>query len=69
MMSIMRKTLGMPIGLPSPKLLLEFGAFIIGTETELLLKSRWVLPDKLLKSGFEFQFPELQMAIQDIYKQ
>ena len=42
--------------LNSPKWLLELGASIVGTETELLLKSRYVVPDRLLKSGFEFEF-------------
>jgi NAD dependent epimerase/dehydratase family enzyme len=54
------------IGLPSPKWLLEIGAALIGTETELLLKSRWVLPERLENSGFTFQFPTISTALQDI---
>ena len=56
----------MPIGLPSPTWLLELGALIIGTETELILKSRWVLPTKLLNSGFQFQYPEINSAVNQI---
>ncbi len=66
LMAIIRKCYGMPIGLPSPKWLLEMGAVIIGTETELILKSRWVLPDKLLKLGFQFQYPEISSAIDNL---
>jgi len=45
---------GNKFGLPSPAVLLEAGAFLIGTETELILKSRWVLPTKAVEEGFEF---------------
>ncbi|MNP81751.1 hypothetical protein D3C76_1802020 [compost metagenome] len=54
------------IGLPSPKWLLEIGALLIGTETELLLKSRWVIPERLAGSGFGFQFPTIGKALDDI---
>jgi len=40
--------------LPQPRWLLELGAVILRTETELLLKSRYVIPERLIKSGFEF---------------
>ena len=40
--AVLRKTYGIPLGLPSPQWLLEIGAKLIGTETELVLKSRWV---------------------------
>jgi uncharacterized protein (TIGR01777 family) len=51
-----------------PKLILEIGAFIIRTETELLLKSRKVYPDRLLKNGFDFYYPTLREAMNDIVK-
>ncbi|HTA26458.1 MAG TPA: TIGR01777 family oxidoreductase [Bacteroidia bacterium] len=66
MMKIIRKAFNMPIGLPAPTLLLEAGALLIGTETELILKSRWVLPERILKSGYSFQFPDMANAIHDI---
>ena len=47
-MQTLRNKTGTKIGLPAPAWLLKIGAAIIGTETELLLKSRWVLPTKLL---------------------
>ncbi len=50
----LRKKLSVPIGIPSPHWLLTIGAKLIGTESELLLKSRYVYPEKLLKLGFRF---------------
>lgn len=51
-----------PIGLPSMRWMMEIGAFFLKTETELLFKSRWVAPTKLLQSGFEFQYPTWKEA-------
>lgn len=65
-MKIFRQSYGVRFGLPTPLWLLETGALIIGTETELVLKSRWVFPKKLLDSGFKFHFPEAGPAIRDI---
>ncbi|MBA2499951.1 MAG: DUF1731 domain-containing protein [Chitinophagaceae bacterium] len=39
---------------------------MIGTETELMLKSRWVIPARALNEGFTFQYPYLENAIADI---
>ncbi|MFY7672565.1 TIGR01777 family oxidoreductase [Tenacibaculum sp. MEBiC06402] len=50
----LRKKLRIKVGINAPKLLLNIGAKIIGTETELLLKSRKVYPQNLLDLGFEF---------------
>ena len=58
--------IGRKFAIPSPAWLLELGAFIIGTETELMLKSRWVIPARALKEGFKFQYPYLENAIADI---
>jgi NAD dependent epimerase/dehydratase family enzyme len=46
--------------------MLEVGAFFLRTETELILKSRRVVPGKLRAGGFEFQFPELRAALLDL---
>jgi uncharacterized protein len=46
--------------------MLEFGAFVLQSETELILKSRRVIPTKLLKSGFQFQFPLWPEAAKDL---
>jgi uncharacterized protein (TIGR01777 family) len=65
-MNTLRKVTGHKFGLPAPKLMLKIGAGLIGTETELILKSRWVLPAKILKTGFEFKFPKLENALKEI---
>jgi uncharacterized protein len=65
-MEEMRNILKPFIYFSSPKLLLEAGAYFINTETELILKSRWVIPKKLLEAGFVFQYPELEEALKDI---
>jgi NAD dependent epimerase/dehydratase family enzyme len=65
-MQQLRKTAGHLFGLPAPAPLLRIGAAIIGTETELLLKSRWVLPTRALQEGFVFQYPALETAFADI---
>ena len=60
LMKRMRKHVGMPIGLPATKWMAEIGAFLLRTETELILKSRWVVPTKLLEKGFVFTNPEMK---------
>nr|WP_295869939.1 TIGR01777 family oxidoreductase [uncultured Chitinophaga sp.] len=65
-MRLLRKTAGHLFGLPAPAPLLSIGAALIGTETELLLKSRWVLPTRALQEGFVFQYPVLEAAFPDI---
>ena len=66
MMQTIRKSYGIPFGLPAPEWLLDMGALLIGTEPELILKSRWVVPKRLLDSGFVFQFEKAEHAIHDI---
>lgn len=66
LMRHMRTAFGASFGLPEPEWLLELGGRIIGTEPELVLKSRWVHPGVLLGSGFEFRFPELPEALAQI---
>jgi uncharacterized protein (TIGR01777 family) len=68
MMRIFRKVSGMPIGLPATTWMLEVGAFLMRTETELILKSRRVVPWRLLQSGFNFRFPDLESAVADLTK-
>lgn len=46
--------------------MLKIGAAIIGTETGLLLKNRWVLPTRITQAGFTFRYPHLQDAFQQI---
>jgi uncharacterized protein (TIGR01777 family) len=66
MMRQIRDAYGITVGLPSPAWLLGIGAYIIGTEVELILKSRWVLPKRLLDNGYTFIFPKAEHAIKDI---
>ncbi|WP_245221970.1 TIGR01777 family oxidoreductase [Pedobacter kyungheensis] len=68
LMHQIRKTFGISFGLPAPAWLLAIGAKIIGTETELILKSRWVKPTVLLNGGFEFKYPTIECAVEDILK-
>ena len=64
LMATIRRTLGVPFGLPQPRWMLELGAIGIRTETELILKSRWVAPEKLLAAGYVFAHPDLDEAVQ-----
>ncbi len=65
-MRALRSAWGMPFGLPATEWMLELGAFILRSETELILKSRRVVPTRLLQSGFEFQFPIWSDAARDL---
>ena len=65
-MKELRISLNSGLGLPAPAWLLDLGAFIIRTEPELVLKSRWVLPERLLNSGFEFRFPDAGSAFRNL---
>jgi uncharacterized protein (TIGR01777 family) len=67
-MRILRKAWGTNAGLPVSKWMLEAGAFFLRTETELVAKSRRVVPGLLLASGFEFQFPEWRGAAEDLVR-
>lgn len=62
----LRQAAGIRIGFPATKWMLEIGAFFLRTETELILKSRRVVPGLLLKSGFAFKFPDWSKAAQDL---
>lgn len=64
-MAAIRAATGMPVGLPVARWMLEIGAIAIRTETELVLKSRWVLPERLQAAGYEFAYPELEPAVDD----
>ena len=61
-MRILREACGMKIGLPTADWMLELGARVLCTETELILKSRRVVPSRLLDAGFTFQFPKWREA-------
>lgn len=63
LMQLLRKQIKPIIALPTPKWLLKMGAVLIKTETELVLKSRWVIPERLIKSGFIFKYKTIDKAI------
>ncbi|ASZ09548.1 TIGR01777 family oxidoreductase [Chitinophaga pendula] len=65
-MQTLRKATGYWFGLPAPTWILRIGAKLIGTETELLLKSRWVLPTRITQAGFRFRYPQLRGAMDAI---
>lgn len=62
LMKTLRKIQQVPFGIPLPRWLLQIGARIIRTETELILKSRNIIPKKLISNGFVYCFPTLKMA-------
>jgi hypothetical protein len=62
----LRRAWGTRIGLPASKWMLDIGAFFMRTETELILKSRRVVPGRVLQQGFEFQFPHWRDAAADL---
>ena len=65
-MRTLREAWGMPIGLPATRWMLEIGAILMRTETELILKSRRVVPGRLLEAGFAFDYPEWPAAAADL---
>lgn len=65
-MRALRAAFGMPFGLPSPAWLLEIGTFLLRSETELVLKSRRVVPGRLLDAGFRFEHPSWLEAARDL---
>ncbi|MCT2406179.1 TIGR01777 family oxidoreductase [Chryseobacterium antibioticum] len=68
LMKKMREHLKIPFGLNAPVWQLEIASLFLNTETELLLKSRNVYPDKLLKNGFRFSYPDLDNALDDLLR-
>lgn len=56
----------MPLGLPAMEWQLAIGAFLMRSETELILKSRRVVPKLLTDSGFVFDFPDWGNAAKDL---
>jgi NAD dependent epimerase/dehydratase family enzyme len=62
----LRRAWGTKIGLPAANWMLEIGALAMRTETELILKSRPVVPGRLLQSGFNFVFPHWADAANEL---
>ena len=62
----LRRAWGMPVGLPATEWMIEVGTWLMRTESELVLKSRRVVPGRLLKGGFAFEYPDWQTAAADL---
>ena len=67
-MAGLRAAFGRRVGAPVPAWALEIGAFFMRTETELILKSRRVVPGRLLKNGFKFLYPDWAPAAAELAK-
>lgn len=65
-MRVLRRAWGTRVGLPAARWMLEIGAIALGTETELVLKSRRVVPGTLLRSGFPFAYPDWESAASEL---
>ena len=66
MMGTLRRICRTPFGLPAAGWMLELGAFFLRTETELIIKSRCVIPRRLIESGFQFRFPTIGEAFENL---
>jgi hypothetical protein len=66
MMQAFREQQGAPVGLPAARWMLEIGARLMKTETELVLKSRWADPRRLREEGFRWRWPQLANALADL---
>lgn len=64
----LRAAWGVPVGLPATKWMAELGAFALRSDTELLLKSRRVVPGRLLEAGFVFDHPQWPEAVDDLVR-
>ena len=67
-MRALRRAWGTRVGLPAARWMLEIGALAMRTETELVLKSRRVVPGRLLEGGFAFRFATWPDAAQDLVR-
>ena len=66
MMRLLREAVGASFGLPAYEWMLHIGAFVLRTEVELIIKSRRVVPGRLLDSGFQFEFPTMREAFAEL---
>lgn len=66
LMKVFRDSVGMPVGLPASRWMLEIGARLMRTEPELVLKSRWAEPMRLRDSGFRWRWSRAVDAVADL---
>lgn len=67
-MNHIRNVLHIPVGIPTPVFAINLGARVMGTEPDLILKSSFVIPKRLLGLGFKFKFPKVDKALEDLLK-
>ncbi len=65
-LGVLRKAWGTRFGVPTANWMLEMGTFLLRTESELVLKSRQVIPGRLLDAGFEFRYPKWDQAAEEL---
>jgi NAD dependent epimerase/dehydratase family enzyme len=66
LMALLRRNVGAPVGLPAFRWMLEVAMWVLRTETELILKSRWVVPERLTNAGYVFRHSSLDEALVDL---
>jgi NAD dependent epimerase/dehydratase family enzyme len=66
LMAALRQVVGAPVGLPAWRFMLEPAMWALRTEPELVLKSRWVAPERLTTAGYAFAYPDLEPALRDV---
>lgn len=68
LMAALRRAVRMPAGIPAPRWLLEIGMIVLQQESELVLKSRWVLPERLDAAGFDFRWTDIEAATKHLLR-
>ncbi len=63
---VLREQVAMPIGMPATEWMVKLGAWALGTEAELVMRSRWAEPARLLDEGFRFRWPRWEPAVNDL---
>jgi NAD dependent epimerase/dehydratase family enzyme len=66
LMSTLRRVVGAPIGLPVARFMLEPAMWMLRTEPELVMKSRWVHPETLMRAGYAFRHTDLEEALREV---
>lgn len=67
-MKSFKDLMGIKLGISQPEWMLNLGALLIGTETELLLKSRFVIPEKLMQAGFTWEYESHESCLDNLLK-
>ncbi|MBL7713557.1 MAG: TIGR01777 family oxidoreductase [Chitinophagaceae bacterium] len=68
LMATLRNVMRMPLGIPAPAFAIKVGTALLGIESDLVLKSLWVLPKRLTEANYPFRYQHLQEALEDIIR-